>query len=182
MIRRTLTAADMRMIDSNIDATALQSLAGNVNLTVDGNIQLTRSVISGESASADAAGGSFSVSKPAALILEQGSLISGSSASAAGGNVTIEADAIVIDPTSNVSASGDLFTIGSVLGSTIQIEDPEAVDASSELATRCTPQQIENRSSLVINTVPPGAVRSPYLTAGPGLVNTPVANALCGGP
>lgn len=114
-----------------------------------------------------------------ALVLNEGSLITASSAAAGSGNIVIAAEAIAISSDSRVTATGEIFSIGAVLAGVTQIDPPELVDASNELATRCTPQQIENRSSLVVRDTRPGAVRSPYLPVDSSADTAAAISVLC---
>jgi len=176
----SLQATDLLMTGSRIEAEALAegAFAGNINLAVNGTVVLTSSTISGQSASGVQAGGGFTVSKPRMMLLQRGSSIVASSASVTGGTATIEAETIIFDGTSTVTATGGVFTVGDVLGTIQQLPDPELVDAASRLETRCTSEQIDNRSSLVVREILRGQIRSPYLPE----VSGPGAMATAGGP
>jgi len=181
-----ITATNVELIDALVSAEAPRALAGNVIMDVTDRLRLVSSTISGESAAADAAGGNFFIANaPAdrsildqpdfnpetdvqpmrALVLADNSRINASSAAAGSGNIVISAEAIAISADSEVSATGEVFTVGQVLVDVAQIDAPELVDASDGLQTRCTPTEIENRSSLLVDSLPAGAVRSPYLDA-----------------
>ena len=150
--------------NSQIDATAASSLAGNVELNVSGIAFLQDSLISGLSADPDNDGGNFIIQQPQALVLQRSSILA-NSGSGAGGNISITADAIVIDVDSTVEATGEVLAVGEVLGSVLQLDPPVVVDAAAALDTRCTSQPVEERSSMIVRTTPPGAVREPYLPA-----------------
>ena len=49
------------------------------------------------------------------------------------------------------------------------------VTAAAALDTRCNSQQVEERSSMVVRTTPPGAVRDPYVAADAAQVATTCA-------
>jgi len=195
-----VTATEMILRDARISAEAPGALAGNVVLDVQGYLRLTRSTISGESAAADVAGGNFFIANvPSdrsildqpdagylddimpmqALVLNEGSLITASSAAAGSGNIVIAAEARAISSDSRVTATGYIVSIGAVLADVTQIDQPELVDASDELATRCTPQQIENRSSLLVRDSRPGAARSPYLRMNPSTGTAATSSVHC---
>jgi hypothetical protein len=159
--------------NSRIDATAASSLAGNVELNVSGIAFLQDSIISGLSADPDNDGGNFIIQQPQALVLQRSSILA-NSGSGAGGNISITADAIVIDVDSTVEATGQVLAVGEVLGSVLQLDPPVVVDAAAALDTRCTSQPVEERSSMIVRTTPPGAVREPYLPA-----DAPVAPPSC---
>ena len=184
-----VTAAEMFLSDSRISAEAPRALAGNVILDIQGQLRLTRSTISGESAAVDVAGGDFfigdvpadrstieppgaglpgNIERMQALVLNEGSLITASSAAAGSGNIVIAADAIVISSDSRVTATGELFSIGAILAGVTQIDAPDLLEASGELVTRCTPQQIENRSSLMVRTTGAGQLSAAYAPSGFG--------------
>jgi hypothetical protein len=97
-------------------------------------------------------------------VLQRSSILA-NSGSGAGGNISITADAIVIDVDSTVEATGQVLAVGEVLGSVLQLDPPVVVDAAAALDTRCTSQPVEERSSMIVRTTPPGAVREPYLPA-----------------
>jgi filamentous hemagglutinin family protein len=149
---------------SRMDATATSSLAGNLELNVSDVAFLSDSTISGLSADRERDGGNFVIEQPRALVLQRSSILA-NSAAARGGNVRIVSDAIVLDPQSSVSATGQVLTIGQVLAGVLQLDPPPVVDAASSLDTRCTPRQVADRSSMVVRTTPQGAVRDPYLLA-----------------
>jgi large exoprotein involved in heme utilization and adhesion len=150
--------------NSQIDATATSSLAGNVELNVSEIAFLQDSLISGLSADPDNDGGNFIIQQPKALVLQRSSILA-NSGSGAGGNISITADAIVIDVDSSVEATGEVLAVGEVLGSVLQLDPPVVVDAAAALDTSCTTQQVEERSSMIVRSTPPGAVREPYLPA-----------------
>lgn len=150
--------------NSQIDATAASSLAGNVELNVSGIAFLQDSLISGLSADPENDGGNFIIRQPQALVLQRSSILA-NSGSGAGGNISITADAIVIDTESTVEATGEVLAVGEVLGSVLQLDPPVVVDAAAALDTSCTSQQAEERSSMIVRSTPPGAVREPYLPA-----------------
>lgn len=149
---------------SQIDATATSSLAGNVELNVSGIAFLQDSIISGLSADPENDGGNFIIEHPQALVLQRSSILA-NSASGTGGNISITADAIVLDTESTVEATGQVLQTGEVLGSVLQLDPPVVVDAAAALDTRCTSQQAGERSSMVVHATPAGAVREPYLPA-----------------
>jgi large exoprotein involved in heme utilization and adhesion len=159
---------------SQIDATATNSLAGNVEMNVSNIALLQDSIISGLSADPENDGGNFIIQKPKALVLQRSSILA-NSASGTGGNISITADAIVLDTESTVEATGEVLTIGQVLGNVLQLDAPVVVDAAAALDTRCRSQQVEERSSMVVRTTPPGAVREPYLAADAASVTPPCA-------
>ena len=159
---------------SQIDATATSSLAGNVEMNVSEVAILQDSIISGLSADPENDGGNFIIQHPEALILQRSSILA-NSASGAGGNISISADAIVLDTSSTVEATGEVLTTGEILGNVVQLEPPVVVDAAAALDTRCSSQQATERSSMVVHPSPAGAVRDPYLPA-----NAAVATANCG--
>ena len=190
-----VTATEMYLRDARISAEAPRALAGNVVLDVHETLRLTRSTISGESAAVDVAGGDFfigdvpadrstieppgaglpgNIERMQALVLNEGSLITASSAAAGSGNIVIAADAIAISSDSRVTATGELFSIGDVLADVTQIDAPDLLEASGDLVTRCTPKQIENRSSLVVRTTGAGQLSPAYAPSGFG------ARAQCG--
>ena len=154
----TIGGKSIIMDNGRIDATAPQSAAGNVDLNVDELVLLTDSVVSALSRDP---GGNFFVKSPQNLVLQNSQILANSEA-AGSGNISITANAIVIDPTSIVRATGEVFTIGTILANVVQLEAPEVGDAASPLETRCKPQKIENRSSLIVKTVRDDAVQSPY--------------------
>ncbi len=149
---------------SRIDATSNISRAGNVELTIRDIAWLTDSVISGRSADPINGGGNFIIRQPKALILQDSQILA-NSANRAGGNISIAADAIVQDPQSSVTATGQLLEVGSVLGGVLQLRSPTVPDAASRLDTRCTTQQIAERSSMIVRGTAAGAVRDAYLIA-----------------
>ncbi len=184
-----VTAAEIILSDSRISAEAPRALAGNVVLDVHETLRLTRSTISGESAAVDVAGGDFfigdvpadrstieppgaglrgNIESMQALVLNDGSLITASSAAAGSGNIVIAADAIAISSNSRVTATGELFSIGAILADVTQIDAPDLLEGSGDLVTRCTPQQIENRSSLFVRTTGAGQLSSAYAPSGFG--------------
>jgi large exoprotein involved in heme utilization and adhesion len=158
---------------SQIDATATSSLAGNVELNVSEVAFLQDSVISGLSADPENDGGNFIIQHPQALILQRSSILA-NSASGAGGNISISADAIVLDTSSTVEATGQVLTTGEILGNVVQLDSPVVVDAAAALDTRCSSQASE-RSSMIVHETPAGAVREPYLGT-----DAAVATAPCG--
>lgn len=150
--------------NSQIDATATSSLAGNVELNVSEIAFLQDSLISGLSADPENDGGNFIIQQPEALVLQRSSILA-NSGSGTGGNISITADAIVIDVDSNVEATGEVLAVGEVLGSVLQLDPPVVVDAAAALDTSCATQQADERSSMIVRSTPPGAVREPYLPA-----------------
>ncbi len=122
-----------------------------------------------------------STTGPRRVILQNGSTVSANSGNPNAGNATVNARVIVIDGTSAVRASGDVFTIGSVLGSPLELPEAETVDASDDLATRCTPAEIGGRSTFVVRGNRPVELRPAYLpvegTASGVLSNQSVACA-----
>jgi large exoprotein involved in heme utilization and adhesion len=160
-----VTANDLYLnARSRIDATSNLSRAGNVELIISDVAWLTDSVISGLSADPVNGGGNFIIRQPKALILQDSQILA-NSANSAGGNVSITADAIVQDPSSSVTATGQVFEVGSVLSGVLQLRSPTVPDAASRLDTRCTTQQIAERSSMIVRSTPAGAVRDAYLIA-----------------
>ena len=64
-----------------------------------------------------------------------------------------------------IEGSGEVFTSGDVLATVVEVKEPEIVDVTEGLADRCSQSQVQNRSSLTIQSIPPEAVQSSYLGA-----------------
>lgn len=161
-----IMSAQMTMDDSSVNAQTSTGAGGSVSVSgLTANFTMVGSSITAFSASGDPdSQGSISIDNPPAIILER-SEIRALSANESGGNVRLEADAIIFDAQSVIEGSGEVFTSGDVLATVVEVKEPEIVDVTEGLADRCSQSQVQNRSSLTIQSIPPEAVRSSYLGA-----------------
>jgi len=90
-----------------------------------------------------------------------------------GGNITLVGDVILPSKDSVIRASSQLGSDGNVVlesandvyAEVVDIEVPDEAPAEP-ISNRCTPAELESRSSLVARTVNPDAVKRRYLSAG----------------
>ncbi len=161
-----ISSSAMSMNQSSINAQTAVGAGGAIAIANLSEVyRMVDSDISAFSASGDPnSQGNISISDPPAIILERSS-IRALSANQAGGNVNLEADAIIFDAQSVIEGSGEVFTSGEVLATVVEVKEPEIVDVTEGLADRCSAQQVQNRSSLTIQTISPDAVHSNFLGA-----------------
>jgi hypothetical protein len=116
------------------------------------------------------------------LVILNRSAIQADANAGQGGNINIQTDTIVQSADSIITATSQSNVDGQVRIDTVnnliaEVVDIEAaiIDEPEPIRQACTPRQIENRSSLIVDQVPRDAVRSEYLS---GMVGGPATGAL----
>ena len=162
----TLGANEFQLLGgSSVNAQTEVGSGGSITINVTDFAFLTDSEILAFSASADPSSqGNIFIGEPVDVILRN-SRLRALSDNEAGGNVTIAAQSIIFDATSSIEATGSIFTIGDVLATVLQVDEPEIEDSGRTLATRCTPQQVRDRSTLTVRQIRTESLRSDYFSA-----------------
>lgn len=159
---------------SAILASVSDSAGGNVNIQVNGMVNLSDSRIaaSAQGLASDDSGGNIRINAPASVTLND-SQIQANANAGAGGNIDIDTRTIVISPYSQISASSqsnvdgqiEVDAVNQITGTVLTTEAPELAQPAP-LRQRCTPKDLQGRSSLVVQSAAADAVRSPYLDGG----------------
>ena len=153
-----------------IGTTSTTSGGGNIVIRSSGTTQLDRGVItaSAQGLQAGDSGGNVTISRPEFLILNVGEIRADANAGR-GGNISIDAVAFIASADSVISASSAQNVDGQVqntaenqVSTVVQVDTPD-LSPPPPLGSRCTPRQVTNRSSLIVETSRPRDVRSPYL-------------------
>ena len=176
-----VTAEQVNLNNSNISATVANSAGGSVNFAVTGQMTLSDSVIeaSAQGLNAGDSGGNVTIGKPDSLALNN-SRISANANAGAGGNVSITtetfvqsaASAVTATSQSNVDGQVNIDAVNQITGDVVEVALPD-VSNPQPLRQRCTPNEIEDRSSFVVDGAAPGAVAIPYLKS----LDEPVSEA-----
>lgn len=156
---------------SAILASVSNSAGGNINIQVDGMVNLSDSQIAASAqglASGDS-GGNIRIDAPGSVSLND-SQIQADANAGAGGNIDINTQTIVISPYSQISATSQsnvdgqitIDAVNQITGAVLTTEAPELAQPAP-LRQRCTPVDLEGRSSLIVRTAQADAVRSPYM-------------------
>ncbi|MEL7044998.1 MAG: hypothetical protein AAGL66_08265, partial [Pseudomonadota bacterium] len=156
---------------SAILASVADNAGGSINVDVDGMVNLSDSTIaaSAQGLAAGDSGGNIRINAPASVSLNDSQIRADANAGA-GGNIDIDTRTIVVSADSEISATSqsnvdgqiEIDAVNQITGALLNIEAPELAQPAP-LRQRCTPKDLEDRSSLVLQSVPADAVRSPYL-------------------
>ncbi|MEM1190684.1 MAG: filamentous hemagglutinin N-terminal domain-containing protein [Pseudomonadota bacterium] len=156
---------------STILASVADNAGGSINVDVDGMVSLSDSTMaaSAQGLAAGDSGGNIRISAPGSVSLN-GSQLRADADAGAGGNIDIDTRTIVVSADSQISASSqsnvdgqiEIDAVNQITGTLLNTEAPELAQPAP-LRQRCTPRDLEERSSLVLQSAPADAVRSPYL-------------------
>ncbi|MEP6388288.1 MAG: filamentous hemagglutinin N-terminal domain-containing protein, partial [Halioglobus sp.] len=156
-------AETLNLQSSVIEAQAANSAGGSILINAGELLYLQDSVIraSAQGLSGDDSGGNVGINGPDFVIMDR-SLIQANANAGAGGNILMNTGALVqsadsfITATSQSSISGqvNVDTIDDITGTIVDLETPQT-EMPEITESRCTPQALVKRSSLVVDEVSP---------------------------
>lgn len=159
---------NLALDNSLIEARAQNSAGGSVSVRASELVSLRDSTIraSAQSLAGEDAGGNVTITGPDFIVLQRSRLQADANAGA-GGNIAISTGALIqsgdsfITATSRSNVDGQVTVdaIDNITGSIVDVEAPTG--EVPELSTaRCTPQEVLNRGSLIIESLFPLALGS----------------------
>jgi len=158
-----VNAETMNLQGSIIEAQAANSAGGSILIDAGELLYLQDSEIraSAQGLSGEDSGGNVGINGPDFVIMDR-SLIQANANAGAGGNIFMNTGALVqsadsfITATSqsNISGQVNVDTIDDITGTIVDLETPQT-EMPEITESRCTPQQLKKRSSLVVEEVSP---------------------------
>ncbi len=176
-----ITANQLNLFDSSITTQATLASGGNVTIMAGELVRLNNSKINTSVAGGPTTAGGDIVIDPPFVVLQNNSQILAQAFAGLGGNITIVAGALFVDPTSSISASSQLGISGSVnvqspvffLSGSLVPLPKTPVQAASLLQARCAARMQGGQESNFVQRgrdgLPPepgGWLASPMLAAG----------------
>jgi len=183
-----LTTTDLGLDSGgSIETLATTSAGGDITIDAIGDMSMNQSFIttSAQGLLVGDSGGNIVIGTPRHLILDRSAIRADANAGA-GGNVSIAAGTFlpsgdsIVSATSASNVDGDIQidSVNDLTGTVVEVEMP-VLSGPPLLSARCTPQQIENRSSLIVRNTRRGAIALPYIAPGVGAGITASAATLC---
>ena len=167
-----LNGDTLQMSDSFIEARAENSAGGSIAISMNRQVYLIDSAIqaSAQGVSADDTGGNVGITGSEFVILNR-SIISANANAGAGGNIVLATGTLVQSVDSSITATSasnvdglvEIDFINDLNSQIVDVQTP-TLDLPGPLSQRCTASEVENRSTLIVEKVPAGAVPPVYLS------------------